>query len=86
MTRSVTKWASTWGPRALQFRIFRKHQDRLAKAQEIRRRRGGPAVFLGRWTAFVRAVMPGVAGLKRVRYPVLFVWNALGGIAWGITF
>jgi membrane-associated protein len=74
------------GPRVLQLRIIGKHQDRLNKAQETLRRRGGPAVFLGRWTAFFRAVMPGLAGLSRMRYPVFLIWNALGGIAWGITF
>ena len=74
------------GPRVLQLGIFRKHQDRLDNAQEMLRRRGGPAVFLGRWTAFFRAVMPGLAGLSGMRYPVFLFWNALGGIAWGITF
>ena len=74
------------GPRALRLGIFRKHQARLHDAQELLRRRGGPAVFLGRWTAFFRAVMPGLAGLSRMRYLTFLVWNALGGIAWGITF
>jgi membrane protein DedA with SNARE-associated domain len=74
------------GPRVLQLGIFRKHRSRLDDAQEMLRRRGGPAVFLGRWTAFFRAVMPGIAGLSRMHYPVFLFWNALGGIAWGITF
>lgn len=74
------------GPRVLRLGILRKHQDRLDSAQEMLRRRGGPAVFLGRWTAFFRAVMPGLAGLSRMRYPVFFFWNALGGIAWGVTY
>lgn len=74
------------GPWVLQLGILRKHQDRLNSAQEMLRRRGGPAVFLGRWTAFFRAVMPGLAGLSRLRYRVFLFWNALGGIAWGITF
>ena len=30
--------------------------------------------------------MPGLAGLSRLRYRVFLFWNALGGIAWGITF
>jgi len=74
------------GPRVLQLRILRKHQAQLAAAQVSLRGRGGPAVFLGRWTAFFRAVVPGLAGLSRMRYPVFLVWNALGGITWGITF
>ena len=74
------------GPRVLRLRSFSKHQGRLDRAQDMLRRRGGPAVFLGRWTAFLRAVMPGIAGLSRMRYRVFFFWNALGGLAWGITF
>jgi membrane-associated protein len=74
------------GPRVLRWGVFEKHQARVAKGQESLRRRGGPAVFLGRWTAFFRAVMPGIAGLSRMRYRVFVFWNALGGITWGITF
>lgn len=74
------------GPRVMQFGIFQKHQSRLDDAQDTLRRRGGPAVFLARWTAFLRAVMPGIAGLSQMRYRVFLLWNALGGIAWGITF
>ena len=74
------------GPRVLRLGILRSHQDRLRSAQESLRRRGGPAVFLGRWTAFLRAVVPGIAGLSRMRYPVFLRWNAFGGFTWGVTF
>lgn len=75
-----------FGPRVLRLKIFRKHRAKLDRAQDTLRRRGGPAVFLGRWTAFFRAVMPGIAGLSRMRYRVFLFWNALGGIAWGVTY
>lgn len=74
------------GPRLLGLGVFRKHQVRIENAQDLLRRRGGPAVFLGRWTAFFRAVMPGIAGLSRMHYRTFLVWNALGGLAWGVTF
>lgn len=74
------------GPRVLRLRILREHGGRLEHAREMLARRGGPAVFLGRWTAFFRAVMPGIAGLSRMRYPRFLLWNALGGIGWGVTF
>ena len=74
------------GPRVLRLSILRKHQARLESAQQMLRRRGGPAVFLARWTAFLRAVMPGIAGLSQMRYRVFLAWNALGGVAWGTTF
>lgn len=75
-----------FGPRVLQIGIVRKHRARIESAQDTLRRRGGPAVFLARWTAFFRAVMPGLAGLSRMRYRTFLLWNALGGVAWGVTF
>lgn len=74
------------GRRVLDLAMFKKHQARLDKAQDMLRRRGGPAVFVGRWTAFFRAVMPGLAGLSRMRYLTFLFWNASGGIVWGIAF
>lgn len=74
------------GPRLLEVRVLQKHRARLDQSQELLRRRGGPAVFLARWTAFFRAVMPGLAGLSQMRYRTFLPWNALGGIAWGITY
>jgi membrane protein DedA with SNARE-associated domain len=49
-------------------------------------RRGGPAVFLGRFTALFRAVIPGAAGLSAMRYRTFLFWNALGGLCWGTVF
>lgn len=74
------------GPRLLRLRLFDRHRNGLDSARERLRRRGGPAIFLGRWTAFFRAVMPGLAGVSRMRYPTFLMWNAIGGISWGVTF
>jgi membrane-associated protein len=73
-----------FGPRVLASRPMRSHQRRLASAQTFLRERGGWAVFLGRFTAFLRAVMPGLAGLSRMPYRRFLVFNALGGITWGV--
>ncbi len=75
-----------FGPRILRTRLFQSHQARLDKALEFLKRRGGPAVFLGRFTAFFRAVMPGLAGVSRMRYGTFLVWNALGGLLWGVGY
>jgi len=40
-------------------------------------------VFLGRFVAFFRAVMPAPAGTAEMRYPRFLVYNAAGGIVWG---
>ncbi len=47
---------------------------------------GGPAVFIGRFVAFARAIIPGLAGMSGVRYPVFLFFNALGGLVWGIGY
>jgi membrane protein DedA with SNARE-associated domain len=72
-----------FGPRVVGLRILNNRRHRLEAAQDFLRRRGGAAVFLGRWTAFFRAVMPALAGLSGMRYRVFLPWNAVGGIAWG---
>lgn len=71
------------GPRLLTLPLLRRHESRLHDAQDVVRRRGGPAIFLGRWTAFLRAVTPALAGLSGMRYRTFLPWNALGGLAWG---
>jgi membrane-associated protein len=71
------------GPRVLQLRAMQKRRRRLDEAQDFLARRGGSAVFLGRWVAFFRAVMPALAGTVRMPYPTFLAYNALGGIAWG---
>jgi membrane protein DedA with SNARE-associated domain len=75
-----------YGDRVLAWRPLRRHRHRLEGAQEFLRHRGAYAVFLGRWTAFLRAVMPGLAGLSRMTYRRFLLFNAFGGLVWGITF
>jgi membrane protein DedA with SNARE-associated domain len=71
------------GPRVLDLRILAKRRKRLDEARAFLARRGGSAVFLGRWVAFFRAVMPALAGTSRMRYRKFLAYNAAGGIAWG---
>jgi membrane-associated protein len=73
------------GPRILDLPLLQKRRARLDSARAFLARRGGSAVFLGRWIAFFRAVMPALAGSARMPYGKFLVFNALGGIAWGIT-
>ncbi len=74
-----------FGPRVLGLRILDKRRARLEQAEDFLARRGGAAVFLGRWVAFFRAVMPALAGTAKMPYPKFLVFNAAGGIAWGAT-
>jgi membrane-associated protein len=72
-----------FGPKLLDGRLLSKHRHRLAGAESFLRRRGGIAVFLGRFTAFFRAMMPALAGAAKMRYRTFLAWNAVGGVVWG---
>ena len=71
------------GPRLVESRMLRARRERLDRAREFLARRGGAAVFLGRFVAFFRAVMPALAGTAEMRYPRFLAFNAAGGIVWG---
>jgi membrane protein DedA with SNARE-associated domain len=72
-----------YGKRVLRLPFLAHRRERLDEAQDFLARRGGSAVFLGRWVAFFRAVMPALAGTARMPYPKFLGYNAVGGIAWG---
>jgi membrane-associated protein len=74
------------GPRLLDVRVFRNKRSELEAAQNLLRRRGGAAVFLGRFMAFFRAVVPALAGAARMPYRRFLTFNAAGGIVWGSGF
>jgi membrane protein DedA with SNARE-associated domain len=71
------------GPRFLDLNVLNKRRAKLQRAQDFLRRRGGMAVFLGRFVAFFRAVMPALAGTSGMRYPKFLVFNVAGGLVWG---
>ena len=74
------------GPRILDMKVLAKRRKRLDDAQDFLRRRGGTAVFLGRFVAFFRAVMPALAGTSRMPYRTFLAFNAAGGLVWGVGF
>jgi membrane protein DedA with SNARE-associated domain len=71
------------GPRMLRVRLLRERQQGVEQARRFLARRGGTAVFLGRWLALFRALMPALAGIARMPYGRFLTWNAIGGVAWG---
>jgi membrane-associated protein len=75
-----------FGDRLLDTRVLRKHRDKLGRAQHLLRRRSALAVFIGRFTALLRAIMPALAGSARMPYGRFLVFNALGGITWGVGY
>ncbi len=75
-----------FGTRLLKTRLFARHQQGLEKGQQALRDNGGRAVFLARFTAFLRAVMPGLAGTARMPYRRFLAFNAAGGLVWALGF
>ena len=71
------------GPWILRTRVLTRRSERLDAAREQLARRGGAAVFLGRFVAFLRATMPTLAGTAGMRYPKFLAYNAAGGLIWG---
>jgi membrane-associated protein len=71
------------GPRLVRAPILRRSPERIFAAQAYLRQRGGRAVVAGRFTAFLRAVMPALAGASRMEYPRFLAFNAIGGVLWG---
>ena len=72
-----------YGERIQRTRLGRKvGRERWEKAEDFLRRRGPVAVFVGRFTALLRAMVPGAAGMARMHYRRFLVFNVLGGLVW----
>jgi membrane-associated protein len=73
-------------------RILAKIPNRILKPEHVERAEesvrtfGGKAVFVGRFTAALRALVPGMAGMARIHYGRFLAWNALGGAVWAAAF
>ncbi|MFJ7243214.1 DedA family protein [Kitasatospora sp. NPDC098652] len=74
------------GPTILRTRPLRRHAKRVETAQDLIRRRGPAAVFVGRFIAFFRPLVPSLAGMSRMPYRRFLFYNALGGLAWAFGF
>jgi membrane protein DedA with SNARE-associated domain len=74
-----------WGPALREARAGRwVGAKNWAVADEFLHRHGGKAVLLGRCTALLRALVPGMAGMARLPYLRVFLpWNVVGGLLWG---
>ena len=67
--------------------LIRHHIDKnLDRAEEYLRRRGPHAVVLGRFTAGLRVMVPGLAGMSRMHYRRFLLFNVIGGVLWASTF
>jgi membrane-associated protein len=67
-------------------RLLRRVSGGADRAKSALRDRGGVAVLGGRFVAVVRALMPAAAGAARMRYRTFVVYNAIGGVIWGVGY
>ena len=71
--------------------LLRKVPERLLKPEHVERTKelilklGGRAVFLGRCAAALRALVPGLAGVSKMRYRTFLLWNFAGGAVWATS-
>jgi membrane protein DedA with SNARE-associated domain len=66
---------------------FRKRRvEVIAAGDRFFDRHGPKAVFFARWIALVRFAAAWLAGINEMQFRQFFVWNALGGISWGVTY
>jgi membrane protein DedA with SNARE-associated domain/membrane-associated phospholipid phosphatase len=76
-----------WGNRLLEGPLSRLvRAEHAERAKQYLAKRGGRAVFLGRFTAALRVMVPGLAGMSGVSYGRFAVSNVLGGSVWAVTF
>jgi len=76
-----------WGRGLLHGSIGRLvKSDHLERAERYLKRRGGKAVFFGRFTAALRVMIPGLAGMSGLRYRRFLAYNAAGGALWATAF
>ena len=57
----------------------------LDRARDLLRRRGAPAVAIGRWVALLRAIVPGLAGVSGMSRARFTLANVVGGALWATT-
>lgn len=75
-----------FGPWLLRRRILARRAEPIQRGRRFLERHGGLAVFVGRFTALLRAMVPGLAGMSAMPYPRFLAANAAGGVTWGISY
>ena len=73
-----------WGRGLLdRFRVTRRRfGPAVERSERYFARHGGRAVFVGRWIGALRAVVPFVAGVSRLRVRSFLAWNVAASLLW----
>ena len=67
-------------------RLFLLKEKHIKRADEYFQRRGGKAVFFGRFVGILRAIVPFAAGMSKMPYRRFVIYNVTGGIIWTVCF
>ena len=75
-----------YGERLMTLPLLRRRRPALEGALAALRQRGSIYVFVGRFTTFLRTVMPGLAGMSEMSYRRFLLANASSGAIWGVGY
>ena len=75
-----------FGIRLLDLRLLRKRRPTFERALDSIENRGVVYVFVGRFTAILRAIMPALAGMSEMSWRRFQIANVLSALVWGIAF
>lgn len=67
-------------------RVFFVRKREVEKVRYYLDKHGGKTIFFGRFTSFLRAFAPFVAGMVRMPLQKFFFYDALGAIPWAVAF
>jgi membrane-associated protein len=74
------------GERLLDLPAVASRRARLERALDALRQRGVLYVFIGRFTAFLRAVMPALAGASDMTFASFCAATCASAVAWGVGY
>ncbi len=73
-------WLLSHGPK------FGFHRRAFDRVEALFARYGGTTILIARFTAFVRALAPFVAGSSRMPYRWFLLFNVIGAALWAVAF
>jgi membrane-associated protein len=74
-----------FGPWLLEHRPLKGRRS-VERTRVLIKNRGAVGVFVGRFVAVFRALVPGIAGISGMPYRRFLVANASGGLIWGLGY
>lgn len=75
-----------FGDRLLELPLLSKRRPTFERALDSIENRGVIYVFIGRFTAILRAIMPALAGMSAMSWRRFQIANVTSALAWGVAF